>query len=121
MRDQALRYPEMKSTGECLGIATNFDDALYKAFLGAGIVLPKHKKMIISVKDADKEEMVEIARRYLKTKEDAEDIAQEGYSSEETVNEILDSSEKKILNIVKNRKSSEFRTIKSRFFLFNLP
>ena len=58
--------PEMKSTGECLGIATNFDDALYKAFLGAGIVLPKHKKMIISVKDADKEEMVEIARRYLK-------------------------------------------------------
>lgn len=58
--------PEMKSTGECLGIATNFNDALYKAFLGAGIVLPKHKKMIISVKDADKEEMVEIARRYLK-------------------------------------------------------
>ena len=58
--------PEMKSTGECLGIATNFNDALYKAFLGANIVLPKHKKMIISVKDADKEEMVEIARRYLK-------------------------------------------------------
>ena len=58
--------PEMKSTGECLGIASNFNDALYKAFLGANIVLPKHKKMIISVKDADKEEMVEIARRYLK-------------------------------------------------------
>ena len=57
--------PEMKSTGECLGIATNFNDALYKAFLGAGIVLPKHKKMIISVKDGDKEEIVDIARRYL--------------------------------------------------------
>ena len=58
--------PEMKSTGECLGIASNFNDALYKAFLGAGVELPKHKKMIISVKDADKEEMVDIARRYLK-------------------------------------------------------
>ena len=57
--------PEMKSTGECLGIATNFNDALYKAFLGSGVELPKHKKMIISVKDADKEEVVDIARRYL--------------------------------------------------------
>ena len=42
----------------------------------------------------------------------AEDIAQEGYSSEETVNEILDNSEKKILNIVKRRSANEFRTIK---------
>ena len=43
--------PEMKSTGECLGIAKTFDEALYKAFLGAGINLPKHKNMIITVKD----------------------------------------------------------------------
>ena len=42
----------------------------------------------------------------------AEDIAQEGYRTDETVNEILDNSEKKILNIVKNRKASEFRSIK---------
>ena len=57
--------PEMKSTGECLGIAKTFNEALYKAFLGGGIVLPKHKKMIISVKDEDKEEVVDIARRFL--------------------------------------------------------
>ncbi len=44
--------------------------------------------------------------------ETATEIASEGYSSDETVNEILDNSEKKILNIVKNRKSSEFRSIK---------
>ena len=44
--------------------------------------------------------------------ETAEEIAKEGYSQDETVNEILDNSEKKILNIVKNRKSSEFRSIK---------
>ena len=51
-----------------------------------------------------------ILRRLIET---ATDIASEGYRSDETVvNEILDNSEKKILNIVKNRKSSEFRTIK---------
>lgn len=56
--------PEMKSTGECLGIAKTFNEALYKAFLGAGINLPKHKKMIITVKDADKLEAVEVGRRF---------------------------------------------------------
>lgn len=56
--------PEMKSTGECLGIAKTFNEALYKAFLGAGINLPKHKKMIITVKDADKPEAVEVGRRF---------------------------------------------------------
>ncbi|MBP3783356.1 MAG: ATP-grasp domain-containing protein, partial [Butyrivibrio sp.] len=58
--------PEMKSTGECLGISRNFNEALYKAFLGAGVNLPKHKQMIITVKDADKGEIIEIARRYEK-------------------------------------------------------
>ncbi len=58
--------PEMKSTGECLGISRSFDEALYKAFLGAGINLPKHKQMIITVKDADKGEVIDIARRYEK-------------------------------------------------------
>ncbi len=56
--------PEMKSTGECLGIAKTFEEALYKAFLGAGVVLPKHKQMIITVKDADKPEAAEIAKRF---------------------------------------------------------
>ena len=58
--------PEMKSTGECLGIAKTFNEALYKAFLGAGVVLPKHKKVIISVKDADKQEVVPLAQRFEK-------------------------------------------------------
>ena len=58
--------PEMKSTGECLGIAKTFDEALYKAFLGAGIKLPKHKNMIITVRDEDKAEAVEIGRRFEK-------------------------------------------------------
>lgn len=58
--------PEMKSTGECLGIAKTFHEALYKAFLGAGVDLPKHKQMIITVKDADKGEAIEIGRRFEK-------------------------------------------------------
>ncbi len=56
--------PEMKSTGECLGISASFNEALYKAFLGAGYNLPKHKQMIITVKDADKGEAIEIAKRF---------------------------------------------------------
>ena len=56
--------PEMKSTGECLGIAKTFNEALYKAFLGAGIRLPKYKNMIMTVRDEDKEEAVEIAKRF---------------------------------------------------------
>ena len=56
--------PEMKSTGECLGIAESFNEALYNAFLGAGINLPKHKNMIMSVRDEDKEEAVEIGKRF---------------------------------------------------------
>lgn len=58
--------PEMKSTGECLGIAKDFNEALYKAFLGAGVNLPKYKNMIITVKDADKGEAIEIGRRFEK-------------------------------------------------------
>ncbi len=56
--------PEMKSTGECLGIAKTFHEALYKAFLGAGIRLPRHRNMIMTVRDEDKEEAVEIAKRF---------------------------------------------------------
>jgi len=56
--------PEMKSTGECLGIARTFNEALYKAFLGAGVNLPKYKNLIMTVKDADKGEAIEIGRRF---------------------------------------------------------
>ncbi|MCQ2549162.1 MAG: carbamoyl-phosphate synthase large subunit [Lachnospiraceae bacterium] len=58
--------PEMKSTGECLGIGSTFHEALYKAFLGAGFDLPKHKQMIVTVKDADKGEAIQIAKRFEK-------------------------------------------------------
>lgn len=56
--------PEMKSTGECLGISKDFNEALYKAFFGAGVRLPKHKKMILTVKDSDKLDAIEIGKRF---------------------------------------------------------
>ena len=58
--------PEMKSTGECLGIARTFNEALYKAFEGAGIKLPKHKNMIITVRKSEQENVIPIARRFQK-------------------------------------------------------
>ncbi len=56
--------PEMKSTGECLGIAKKFDEALYKAFLGAGVNLPKHRQMIMTVNDNEKKEALPVAKRF---------------------------------------------------------
>ena len=58
--------PEMKSTGECLGIARTFNEALYKAFLGAGINLPKHKNMIITVRNSEQQNIVPVAQRFAK-------------------------------------------------------
>ncbi len=58
--------PEMKSTGEALGVAETAGEALYKAFLGAGINLPKYRNMIITVRDEDKEAIVPIAARFEK-------------------------------------------------------
>ena len=56
--------PEMKSTGECLGISKDFDEALYKAFQGAGINLPKHKQIIMTLADKDKQDGIDIAQRF---------------------------------------------------------
>ncbi len=56
--------PEMKSTGECLGISSDYNEALYKAFLGAGFRLPKHKQVILTVKDSDKAEIIGIGKRF---------------------------------------------------------
>lgn len=56
--------PEMKSTGEVLGIAYSYEEALIKAFTGTGIRLPRTKKIAITVKDMDKEEVVPIAKDF---------------------------------------------------------
>ena len=56
--------PEMKSTGEVLGIARTFEEALYKGLLAAGYKMKREGGVLISVKDSDKQEIIEIADRF---------------------------------------------------------
>ena len=56
--------PEMKSTGECLGIAETFEDALLKGLIAAGYDLKKEGGVLISVRDTDKPEIISIADRF---------------------------------------------------------
>lgn len=58
--------PEMKSTGECLGIAKTFDEALYKGLVAAGFKMPKKGGVLISVRNSDKAEIIEVASRFEK-------------------------------------------------------
>ncbi len=55
--------PEMKSTGEVLGVSKNFSDAIVKAFIGTGISIPKKGNVLITVRDKDKEEMLPLAKK----------------------------------------------------------
>lgn len=58
--------PEMKSTGECLGIARSFEDALYKGLVGAGYNLEKKQGggVLITVRDTDKQEIIYVAEKF---------------------------------------------------------
>ncbi|MDO4265000.1 MAG: carbamoyl-phosphate synthase large subunit [Eubacteriales bacterium] len=90
--------PEMKSTGECLGISKSFNEALYKAFLGAGIRLPKYKNMVITVRKSDRPEVIPIAKRFealgyhiYATDGTAEDLRAAGINAE-TINKYEEPS-----------------------------
>ncbi|MGB0495846.1 MAG: carbamoyl-phosphate synthase large subunit, partial [Kangiellaceae bacterium] len=54
--------PEMKSTGEAMGVGNTFGEAYYKAQLGGGSQAPRGGKAILSVKDSDKAKLAETAR-----------------------------------------------------------
>ncbi|MGM9676711.1 MAG: carbamoyl-phosphate synthase large subunit, partial [Butyricicoccus sp.] len=56
--------PEMKSTGEVLGVSTSFREALLKGMMGAGYEMKKRGKILISVRDADKQEIIQVAERF---------------------------------------------------------
>jgi len=58
--------PEMKSTGEVLGISDNFSDALYKGLLGAGFKIPKKGSVLLTVRDTDKNDLIPIAQDFEK-------------------------------------------------------
>ena len=56
--------PEMKSTGEVLGVSKKFEEAVLKAFIGSGVNLSKKGAILITVRDKDKPEMLPIARKF---------------------------------------------------------
>lgn len=56
--------PEMKSTGEVLGVSKKFEEAVYKAFVGSGVNISNAKNILITVRDKDKEEMLPIAKNF---------------------------------------------------------
>jgi carbamoyl-phosphate synthase large subunit len=88
--------PEMKSTGEVMGIDTSFERAFAKSQLGAGVVLPERGTVFLSVKDADKKGLPLLARRLtemgfsiLATKGTAARIREAGFPVK-TVNKVLE-------------------------------
>jgi len=88
--------PEMKSTGEVMGIDTSFERAFAKAQLGAGVVLPESGTVFLSIKDADKKGLPLLARRLtemgfsiLATKGTAARIREAGFPVK-TVNKVLE-------------------------------
>ncbi len=58
--------PEMKSTGEVLGIAPTFHEALYKSFVGSNMKIPTEGNLLITVRDTDKEEVCALAKDFEK-------------------------------------------------------
>jgi carbamoyl-phosphate synthase large subunit len=57
--------PEMRSTGEVMGVGSTFEEAYAKANLGAGVSVPKSGRALISVRDSDKKRIVDLARRLI--------------------------------------------------------
>jgi carbamoyl-phosphate synthase large subunit len=91
--------PEMKSTGEVLGIGKSLDEALYKGLVAAGYNMTKRGGVLITVRDIDKFEIVDTAKRFVElgfklyaTKGSAEVIRKAGIEVE-TVNKIHESDD----------------------------
>lgn len=62
----AMLGPEMKSTGEVMGTDHTYAKALYKAFIGSGVKLPLNGSALFTVKDKDKQEALNLAKRFAK-------------------------------------------------------
>lgn len=101
--------PEMRSTGEVLGIGKNVDEALYKGFIAAGMQLKKRSGVVLAtINDHDKEEFLEIAKQlselgysFISTKGTAEYLLSKGIAAKEV--RKLNEKEPNILNVIKNR------------------
>ncbi|MCL2038139.1 carbamoyl-phosphate synthase large subunit [Candidatus Saccharibacteria bacterium] len=101
--------PEMKSTGEVLGLAKNFEEALFKGMLASGIKIGDTKNILVSVKDSDKIEIVPIVKDFIK-------LGYEIFATENTANFLskykikakkawkISEEEPNIFNLIEDRK-----------------
>jgi carbamoyl-phosphate synthase large subunit len=104
-----LLGPEMKSTGEVMGLADDFGSAFLKSQSAAGSTLPMSGRVFISVKDKDKPATVPLARRFLElgftvwaTRGTADFLAQHGVKNVETVNKVTEGRRPHIVDHIKN-------------------
>ncbi|KXS35968.1 MAG: carbamoyl phosphate synthase large subunit [Idiomarina sp. T82-3] len=102
-----IRGPEMRSTGEVMGVGESFEEAYAKANLGAGAALAKKGKALISVRDSDKRRLMDLARGLLAlgfkleaTRGTAKMLAEEGIDC--TVVNKLQEGRPNIVDAIKN-------------------
>jgi carbamoyl-phosphate synthase large subunit len=103
--------PEMKSTGEVMGVGKTFGEAFVKSQLGAGIKLPKSGKVFLSVKGSDKPRAVQVAKdlvaigfSVVATKGTAAAISAAGIPVE-TVNKVVE-GRPHVVDMIKNNEIS---------------
>ncbi|MFA5089237.1 MAG: carbamoyl phosphate synthase large subunit, partial [Candidatus Omnitrophota bacterium] len=131
--------PEMKSTGEVMGIADSFGEAFAKSQIGANQALPKKGKVFLSVKDEDKRHIVFIAKKLadlkislLCTKGTAKVLRSNGVMVDivdkhgEGKNNLLTLIKKNEINLIINtpsgqRSQSDMRAIRAAAILHNVP
>ena len=99
--------PEMKSTGEVMGVGDTFDEAFAKGFIATGEILPSSGKAFLSVRDVDKEGVIEVARllvdggyKIVATRGTAKAIEAAGIEVE-TVNKVLE-GRPHVVDVIKN-------------------
>lgn len=104
-----LLGPEMKSTGEVMGIDASFPIAFYKSQLAAGVPLPESGKVFLSVKDSDKYALVPMARDLIKmgygviaTGGTAKYLRDHGLKEVETVYKVNEGQRPNVIDIMKN-------------------
>ena len=104
-----LLGPEMKSTGEVMGIDQNFAMAFYKSQLAAGVPLPESGKVFLSVKDADKYALVPMAKDLLDmgygviaTGGTAKYLHDHGLTNVETVFKVNEGQRPHVIDVMKN-------------------
>ncbi|MGM0481246.1 MAG: carbamoyl-phosphate synthase large subunit [Pseudomonadota bacterium] len=102
-----IRGPEMRSTGEVMGVGESFEEAYAKANLGAGEALAKKGKALVSVKDSDKQRLMDLARGLLAlgfsleaTRGTAQMLAEEGIDC--TIVNKLQEGRPNIVDAIKN-------------------